>query len=123
MKILLLIGTGGFIGSVIRYMASGLIQARTVGLFPWGTMGVNIIGCLIIGVVLGFTDRGNLNPEWRLFIATGICGGFTTFSAFSAETIGLIRDGEWFHGFTYILISVISCCLATFTGIVISKMV
>jgi CrcB protein len=81
-KQLLLVGFGGFIGSVGRYLLSGLITKGFPNSFPIGTFTVNVLGCLIIGVIYGISERfGWLTQEWRLFLATGICGGFTTFSA------------------------------------------
>ena len=77
MRILLLIGTGSFIGGIFRYLLSQLLQSKFLSAFPFGTLGVNITGCFLIGLVFGLSDRGNLTQEWRLFLATGICGGFT----------------------------------------------
>ena len=123
MRILLLIGTGSFIGGVFRYLISQFIQSRFLSAFPIGTLGVNIIGCFIIGLVFGLSDRGNLNLEWRLFLATGICGGFTTFSAFSNETIALLRGGQFFYGFSYIAASVLLGLVATYLGITLLKLI
>ena len=123
MKIALLIGTGSFLGGVGRYLATWFIQSRFLSAFPYGTLGVNILGCLAIGLVFGLSERGNLPPEWRLFLATGICGGFTTFSAFSNETIALLRDGQWWSAFLYISASVVLGLLATFAGIIFVKTV
>ena len=96
MRILLLIGTGSFIGGVLRYLLSQFIQTKFLSAFPFGTLGVNIIGCFTIGLVFALSERTNMSPEMRLFLATGICGGFTTFSAFSNETFSLMRDGQFF---------------------------
>ena len=102
----LLVGAGGFIGSVLRYWLSGLVQqsARDT-LFPIGTLTVNVLGCLVIGILaeLGET-RGIISAETRLFAMTGILGGFTTFSTFSNESFGLLRDGQnWAAGLNLIL--------------------
>jgi CrcB protein len=121
MRIILLIGTGGFIGSVARYLLSQFIQSKFLGAFPFGTLSINIIGCFVIGLVFAMADRGNLNLEWRLFLATGICGGFTTFSAFSNETIALLRDGQMPEAFAYIAASVVLGLVATFIGITLVK--
>ncbi len=123
MKAVLLIGSGGFIGSVLRYLTSLFVQNKALSTFPLGTLVVNIIGCLVIGVIFAFSERGFVNPEWRLFLATGICGGFTTFSAFSNETMGLLRDGQTLYAFGYIAASVILGLLATFIGISLIKLV
>jgi CrcB protein len=121
MKLILTIGAGSFIGGILRYLLSQFIQTKFLSTFPFGTLSVNIIGCLAIGLIYGLSDRGNLTQEWRLFLATGICGGFTTFSSFSNETFGLLRDGQYLYAFTYILASVIFGLLATFAGFSIIK--
>ena len=121
MKIILAIGIGSCIGGICRYLLSQFIQNKFLSSFPFGTLGVNIIGCFLIGIVFGLSERGNLGIDWRLFLATGVLGGFTTFSAFSNETVGLLRDGQFWHAFTYITCSVIIGLLATFTGISLIK--
>jgi CrcB protein len=123
MKLILAIGTGSFIGGVLRYLLSQFIQAKFLSAFPFGTLGVNVIGCFFIGLVFGLTDKGNLTQEWRLFLATGLIGGFTTFSAFSNETVGLLRDGQLWYASTYIMASVLLGLLATFIGISIIKLI
>lgn len=122
MKAVLLIGSGGFIGSILRYLTSLVVQNKVLSTFPFGTLVVNITGCLIIGVIFAFSERGLMNPDWRMFLATGICGGFTTFSAFSNETMGLIRDGQTIYAFGYISASVVLGLLATFLGISLIKL-
>ena len=122
MKILFAIGTGSFIGGILRYLLSQFVQSKFLSAFPFGTLIVNIIGCFLIGMVFGLTDRGTLTPEWRLFLATGLIGGFTTFSAFSFETVGLLRDGQLWYATAYIVGSVIIGLLATFIGISIIKL-
>jgi CrcB protein len=121
MRTILLIGTGGFIGTIFRYALSQFIQARVLSAFPFGTLGVNVLGCLIIGLVFAMSERTTMNPEWRLFLATGICGGFTTFSAFSNETFSLIRDGQLWYASIYIIASVLLGVFATFLGYSILK--
>ena len=123
MKIILAIGTGSFIGGVLRYLLSQFIQTKTLSTFPFGTLTVNILGCFFIGMVFGLSDKGNITPEWRLFLATGILGGFTTFSAFSNETVGMLREGQLWYATAYISSSVIVGLLATFIGIAISKLI
>jgi len=123
MKILLAIGTGSFIGGVLRYLLSQFIQSKFLSAFPFGTLSVNIIGCFLIGLVFGLTDRGNLTQEWRLFLATGLIGGFTTFSAFSNETFGLIRDGQFWYASAYIMFSVFVGLAATFLGHAVTKLI
>ncbi|MCL2042273.1 MAG: fluoride efflux transporter CrcB [Bacteroidales bacterium] len=113
MKLILIIGTGSFIGGAFRYLLSLLIQAKTTSLFPLSTLIVNIIGCFFIGVVIGIFDKGQMSHEWKMFLATGILGGFTTFSAFSNETLVLFREGYAGYAALYVLASVILGLLAT----------
>ena len=122
MKILLAIGTGSFIGGIFRYLLSQFIQAKFLSTYPFGTLGVNIIGCFLIGIVFGLSDKGNLTQEWRLFLATGILGGFTTFSAFTNETVSMLRDGQLWYATAYITSSVLLGLIATFIGISIIKL-
>lgn len=113
---------GGGIGSAARYWLSGLVQRLTGSLFPYGTMGVNIIGCFLIGLFMStFEERFLLNPTLRVFLTIGILGGFTTFSSFSYDTMSLLRDAEYLHGFLNISISLISCLAATYFGLVLGK--
>ncbi len=121
MKLLLAIGAGSFIGGVLRYLLSNLIHTKSLTHFPVGTLTVNIIGCFIIGVIFGFTEKANLNQEWRLFLATGIVGGFTTFSAFSIETIAMLRDGQFWGGAAYVMASVVLGLFATLIGVLLIK--
>jgi CrcB protein len=86
-------------------------------------MSVNIIGSLLIGVVYGLVEKGNLSPEARLFLATGILGGFTTFSAFTMDALKLLQDGLWLESISYILLSVVLGLAATFLGIFLIKLI
>ena len=122
MKILLAIGTGSFIGGIFRYLLSQFIQTKFLTTYPFGTLGVNIIGCFFIGIVFGLSDKGNLTQEWRLFLATGLLGGFTTFSAFTNETVNMLRDGQLWYATAYITSSVLLGLIATFIGISIIKL-
>lgn len=93
---ILLVGGGGFIGSVLRYLASGYVQnlSGSIG-FPYGTLAVNLAGCLVIGFLSYLADvRGIFTAETRAFVFVGVLGGFTTFSTFGNETMNLLRDGE-----------------------------
>lgn len=121
-RILIIIGIGGFIGSVARYLSQQYFQKHFPSSFPYGTMWVNITGCFLIGVIYALSEKGNiLTPEWRLFLATGFCGGFTTFSTFSYENISLLRDGQYFYAAIYSGISVFGGIIATFLGASIIK--
>lgn len=123
MKILLLIGTGSFIGGVFRYVLAQFIQTKFLSTFPFGTLGINIIGSFAIGLVFALSERTNMTPEMRLFLATGICGGFTTFSAFSNESFGLLRDGQLLYASAYITSSVLFGVFATFFGYSLLKLI
>jgi CrcB protein len=93
---LFLVGAGGFIGAVSRYVMSGLVhQAIPFSTFPAGTLAVNVVGCFIIGLLGGLADtRSVIGQDLRLFMFFGVLGGFTTFSTFGYETLALVRDGE-----------------------------
>jgi CrcB protein len=91
----LLVGLGGFLGSIARYWLSGLAHARFGAGFPWGTLAVNVLGCLAIGALSQVVEqRGGLAPELRALLVVGFLGGFTTFSAFGNETVDLFRSDE-----------------------------
>jgi CrcB protein len=96
MERILLVGTGGFIGSVLRYWVSGYIQQiSNSNLFPFGTLVVNFLGCLVIGFLSQIAEEyGAFTTESRALVFIGILGGFTTFSTFSNETLNLLRDGQ-----------------------------
>lgn len=121
LKTLLLIGTGSFIGGVLRYLLSQFIHEKSLSVLPLGTLAVNILGCFLIGCVFGWAERTSLGLEWRLFLATGLLGGFTTFSAFSNETFGLLRNGQMLHAAGYALLSILLGLAATFLGYLILK--
>ncbi len=121
MKLLLVVGLGSFIGGVLRYLLSVVIQAKTMSIFPWGTLLVNIAGCFCIGLLFGIANKAGLSTEWKLFLATGVLGGFTTFSAFSLETIQLFRHEHYLPAITYITASIVLGLLTTLTGLAAVK--
>ena len=92
-----MVGSGGFLGALARYLLGGLVQRGfPLAAFPYGTLAVNLLGCLAIGVLAGISEsRQWLGPELRSFVFIGVLGGFTTFSAFGFETIALMRDAEY----------------------------
>lgn len=118
MKTVFLIGSGGFLGSVARYGLHQLVSRLLPGSFPFGTLLVNLAGCFAIGLVYGQAAKnGWLGEEWRLFLAVGLCGGFTTFSSFSYENIRLLQEGNTMQALLYILLSLMLGLALTFAGI------
>lgn len=116
-RILLFIGSGSFIGGVSRYLASRYIQESIISSFPFGTFVVNIVGCFLIGLFYGISERGDVfSLETRLFLTVGFCGGFTTFSTFSNENLAMIRDGSIMQVALYSGGSVFLGILATYLG-------
>jgi CrcB protein len=122
----MLVFLGGGLGAVGRW-GFGVLTARLAGnAWPWGTMGVNIIGSLAIGLVMGHLMKSGAmtptNDNWRLFLVTGILGGFTTFSAFSLETAKMIEAGHWQNGLLYSGASIALCVMAVFAGMALSRL-
>ena len=122
---LLLVGLGGFIGSILRYLLSGYVQgsSRSVD-FPFGTLAVNLIGCFVIGFLAQLAEgRGLFTSQARTFIFVGILGGFTTFSSFGNETINLARDSQFVNALANIGANVILGLLAVWLGRTVSYLV
>ena len=118
MRPLLFAGIGGGIGSILRYMISVFLGRYIPVEFPLGTLLVNVSGCFLIGVFYSIADRyTGFNAEWRLFLITGICGGYTTFSTFSYDGLILLKHGTYNYFIAYIIGSVTLGLLATFTAI------
>ena len=91
----LLVGLGGAAGAIARYLLGGIVQERSGSLFPWGTLAVNVLGCLVMGLLAGLADaRGFMTPGTRALLVVGVLGGFTTFSAFGNETMNLLLDRD-----------------------------
>ncbi len=122
-RTLLLIGTGGFLGSILRFLASRFMQNNFPSAFPFGTFFVNITGCLLIGIIYGLSEKSSLLTNgWKMFLAVGFCGGFTTFSTFANENLALLRDGEIFYFLSYTGLSVFLGIGATFLGVLMTKL-
>ena len=121
-KNILLVGLGGGIGSIARYLSQRWFAANYTHSFPWGTFAVNTIGCFLIGLFWGFSFKSfESNENWKLFLMTGLCGGFTTFSAFTLEGVGLIKEQKLALFFSYLAASVVLGLLATYTGMKITR--
>ena len=106
MMMLLVVASGGALGAVARYLASGWVQDMTGGFFPWGTFAVNASGSLLLGFFLVWLQGTVASPETRQFITIGFLGSFTTFSPFSFEATAMLRDGEWWRASGYVCGSV-----------------
>lgn len=114
---ILVVGSGGALGSVLRYLLSLLAQ-RTSVTFPHGTLWANLLGCLVIGIVVALaTATESISPALRLFLATGICGGFTTMSSFIYELVQFVRDHEYLYAGGYLALTLVGCvamfCIGT----------
>lgn len=115
----LLVGIGGAIGSVARFWVSGLVATRFGQTFPLGTLVVNVTGSFVIGLLAALSEpegRWLLNPSLRQFFMIGICGGYTTFSSFSLQTLSLAQEGEWFHAAMNSIASFALCLFAVWLG-------
>jgi len=122
-KILLIIGTGSFIGGILRYLLSRFVQNTVISTIPLGTLIVNIIGCFFIGMFYGLWDRGNITSiELRMFLTVGLCGGFTTFSSFTNENILLLKDGNFLYFSLYTGLSVFVGLTANYFGFIMTKL-
>ena len=121
MKSFLLVFFGGGLGSGLRYLVS-IAMNQYSKVLPFGTFTVNIVGCLLIGLILGYTQKDNtLTSNQTLLLVTGFCGGFTTFSAFANENLELIKNGEIFDFSMYSISSIVVGIVAVFVGLYFSK--
>lgn len=119
MLLYLLIAAGGALGSVARFWLNGVVSTRFGETFPWGTLLVNVSGSFVIGffaTLSGPDGRVFVSGQGRQFFMTGLCGGYTTFSSFSLQTLNLAQDGEWAHAGGNVALSVVSCLGAVWLG-------
>ena len=118
LKAILLVGSGGFLGSVLRYLLGGWVYDALPGIpFPLGTLVVNVTGCLAIGLAAGlFEVRQAFGPEARLFLMIGVLGGYTTFSSFAYETLALARDAELLRAFANVALQTVLGLAAAWLG-------
>ena len=122
MNQLILIFVGGGLGSISRFVLGKFIQAQFLRTFPFGTLGVNVLASLVLGILLGMFEVKTLtNPNYRTFIAIGFCGGFSTFSTFSNDTLQLIQNNRLSEALMNVLLNVVLCILATFGGLTLAK--
>lgn len=121
LKNILMVAAGGMLGSVCRFLAGSWLY-KPGALFPWPTFSVNILGSLIIGLAMGYSARHEPPPGWTLLLTTGFCGGFTTFSALSAETVHLLRQQQYGILIVYILATLILGISAAAAGFALSKL-
>ena len=122
LRTILIVGTGGFIGSVMRYLVQVFVERGMVSTFPWGTFIANIAGSFIIGIVFALAEKGNLmSAEWRIFLAVGICGGFTTFSSFAYNNLMLLKENAFGQLFWNVGGSLFFSILAVYLGIILVR--
>jgi CrcB protein len=121
-KSILLVGAGGAMGSISRWLCQRWVNYNYPHAFPWGTFAVNIIGCFLIGIFWGIAFKGfAANENWKLFLMTGLCGGFTTFSAFTLDGIGLLKENRAGVFFFYAAGTVCAGLALTWLGMRIVK--
>ena len=119
--ILLLIAIGGAIGSLSRYGLGMLVQKSANAAFPVGTLAVNVAGCILVGALAKVFMQTQTHPQLRAMLIVGFCGGFTTFSAFSLETVALMQGGEWGKAAAYVAGSVLACLAGTAAGFALAR--
>ncbi len=123
MKQLLIVGLGGFIGTIARFLVSKLNIYWHVLSIPMGTLTVNVLGSLIIGFLVGISQKSDLlTPGMRIFLMVGVCGGFTTFSSFSNENMMLMQNGQFLTALIYTSLSIILGFTAVYLGYIISNL-
>lgn len=124
MKEVLWVSIGSFFGGGMRFLVSKVVQTYSVLSFPFGTMAVNVLGCLLIGFLSGLAwseDNGVLTPGMKLLLTTGFCGGFTTFSTFMNESSALLKDGQYAYVMLYVFGSLVLGLLAVLAGHLMGK--
>jgi CrcB protein len=120
----LMVGIGGFLGSILRFWLATYIGQRMGTRFPYGTFVVNVTGSFLIGFVMAvLAEKTQLSPNWRYLIPIGFIGGYTTFSAFEYETLRAIQDGQFTIGMLNVVLSVVVGFLMVWTGAIVGKTV
>lgn len=124
LRTILIVGSGGFIGSVMRYLVQVFVEKGLMSTFPFGTLIANLAGSFIMGIVFALAEKGNLmNAEWRIFLTVGICGGFTTFSAFAYNNFSMIKDHLFGQLFWNVGANLFLGILAVYLGIVLVRVI
>jgi CrcB protein len=122
-KNIILVGLGGALGSVVRYLISVLVYSGKTQLFPWSTLLTNFMGCLLLGLLLGYFQKNdNQYQELKLLLAIGVCGGITTFSTFSAETLNLMQSGNLLAAGLYAISSFVGGVLLLYLGVMLIRL-
>lgn len=117
------VGIGGCLGAIARYWLAGLVQRYSNGEFPFGTLAVNVLGCLILGYVIGLVEYRQLfGPSVRLFLTVGVLGGFTTFSTFGYETFALLRDSQHWLALANVAANTVTGVVAVMVGWMAAKL-
>ena len=123
-KNFLLVGLGGGVGSIARYLCQKWFNENYPHPFPWGTFAVNLVGCFLIGIIYAASEKTSvLSPQVRLLLITGFCGGFTTFSTFAFENMTLLRSGDTIYFLIYTIASVVIGTGGVFIGMAIMKLI
>ena len=120
------VAVGAAAGGALRYFVSGFVGRRVGEAFPWGTLVVNVSGSFVIGILGALTaSEGKMTPQSRTFarqlLITGVCGGYTTFSSFSLQTLDLLRDRQWFYAGGNVVLSVVLCMIAVWLGYLVGS--
>lgn len=116
-----MVGTGGFVGTILRYALS-LVGQKLSFTFPHGTLWANLLGCLVLGIVTALaTETDSISPSTRLFLATGICGGFTTMSTFTYEAFQFAQDSEYVYAAVYCVATIAGCAAMFYMGLLVVK--
>jgi CrcB protein len=122
LRTIFIVGAGGFIGSVMRYLVQVFVEKGLTTTFPWGTFVANIAGSFIIGVVFALAQKGNiLSAEWRMFLAVGFCGGFTTFSSFAYNNLNMLKEQAYGQFIWNVGGSLFFGLLAVYLGMILVK--
>lgn len=120
---ILLVAVGGMTGSVARYLTAYYTGRLVHATYPYGTLAANVIGCFAIGLIYGLAARYQwFTPAWRIFLATGFCGGYTTFSSFAFENVQMLEQGSYLTFFSYAFGSLALGLLSVFAGLMLCRL-